>query len=67
VCDEEMQTKLVEILRPYLGPISPVLVKKGLLHATDHESLLSTLSSAIDDDKESNEFLVKARSLFLDN
>jgi serine/threonine-protein kinase len=64
MCDEGTQAKLVEVLRPYLGPISPVLVKKGLLHATDHESLLTTLALAIDDDKESNEFLEKARSVF---
>jgi serine/threonine protein kinase len=64
ICDEEIQEKLLKILRPYLGPISPVLIKKGLLHAVDHESLLTTLSSAIDDAQESKEFLIKARTVF---
>lgn len=63
MCDEQTQERLVATLRPYLGPISPVLLKQGLLKTGDHESLLSFLSSAIDDDKESKEFLIKARIL----
>lgn len=63
-CDEQTQEQLVAILRHYLGPISPVLLKKGLLKAADHESLLAILSSAIDDEKEATEFLIKARALF---
>jgi serine/threonine-protein kinase len=63
-CDEQTQERLVAVLRPYLGPISPMLIKQGLLKSGDQESLLSALSSAIDDDKESKEFLIKARSVF---
>ena len=64
ICDVATQEKLLVVLRPYLGPISPVLIKKGLLQARDHQSLLATLASAIDDDKESQEFLLEARQLF---
>ena len=64
ICDVDTQEKLVAVLRPYLGPISPVLIKKGLLQSPDHQSLLATLASAINDDKESKEFLLEARRLF---
>ena len=64
ICDAATQEKLLAVLRPFLGPISPVLIKKGLLHARDHQSLLATLASAINDDKESQEFLLEARQLF---
>jgi hypothetical protein len=64
ICDVDTQEKLVALLRHYLGPISPVLIKKGLLQSQDHQSLLATLASAIDDDKESQDFLLEARRLF---
>ncbi|MFT7492558.1 MAG: serine/threonine protein kinase [Pseudohongiellaceae bacterium] len=64
ICDAATQEKLLAVLRPFLGPISPVLIKKGLLQARDHQSLLTTLASAINDEKESQEFLLEARRLF---
>ena len=64
ICDAATQEKLLAGLMPFLGPIAPVLIKKGLLQARDHQSLLATLASAIDDDKESQEFLLEARRLF---
>ncbi len=63
-CDETTQERLVAILKPYLGPIAPLLLKQGLAKANDSESLLLALSAGIEDDQESQEFLEKAKAIF---
>ncbi len=63
-CDESIQEQLVLILKPYLGPIAPVLLKQGLAKANDNDSLLLTLSAAIEDEQESQAFLERARAVF---
>lgn len=57
--DENLQ-RLADLLKPHLGPIAPILVKRQAAKAASMEDLVQGLSESINGPKEKNEFLQAA-------
>jgi serine/threonine-protein kinase len=59
--DDYTQGKLKDLLANIIGPIAPVLLKKGLERAKDNKELLSILSESIEEGSERDTFLEQSK------